>query len=64
MVRLIKSLLDLGKSIVARPKKHQEPTLHWVKADKPIDEMSKDERAKFSKELADSILDNVKKNHF
>ena len=59
----MKALLDLGKSIVARPKKTPKPALHWVKAEKPIDEMSVEERAKFSNELADSILENIKKKN-
>jgi hypothetical protein len=63
MVRLLKSLLNLGKSIFMLPKKPQQPSLHWVKANKPIGKMSTEERAQFSKTLADSILENVKKNH-
>lgn len=61
MIRLLKATLELGKSIIARPKKTPRPNLHWVKADRPIDEMSLEERAKFSNELADSILENAKK---
>lgn len=63
MIRLLKATLELGKSIIARPKKIQEPNLHWVKATKPIDEMSKEERTVFSNELAKSILENAKKHN-
>jgi len=37
-----------------------KPKLHWVKADKPIGEMSSEERNSFSLRLADEILKNVK----
>ena len=62
MVRLLKSLVELGKALLARPKRTQEPNLHWVKADKPIGKMSVEERAKFSGELADAILEKAKKH--
>jgi hypothetical protein len=37
-----------------------KPKLHWVKADKPIGEMSPEERNIFSSRLADEILKNVR----
>ena len=37
-----------------------KPKLHWVKAQKPIGEMSPEERNIFSSRLADEILKNVR----
>jgi hypothetical protein len=56
MGRMSTALLDLAKSFLARPAKPQNQTLHWVKADKPLSEMSPTERKQFSSHLADEVL--------
>ena len=50
------AVLDLIKSILARPTKQTESNLHWVKADKPIEEMTNSERNDFANHLADEML--------
>jgi hypothetical protein len=41
-------------------RKHaNKPNLHWVKAQKPIGEMTEEERQNFSSKLADEIIKNI-----
>ena len=47
------AVLDLIKSILARPTKQTESNLHWVKADKPIEEMTNSERNDLATHVAD-----------
>ena len=57
------ALLELAKSVVARPVKPtiQEPSkLHWTKFDKPFDEMTELERRAAAERLADEMLDVIK----
>ncbi len=56
MARMSKAILNLIKSYFARPVKLQEQSLHWVKADKPVDEMTPEERKSFATKLADEIF--------
>ena len=60
MRRLSQSIFNLIKSFFARPTKPNKSKLNWVKADKPINEMTTEERKKFSNSLADSIMKQVK----
>lgn len=60
MGRLSKAIFNLIKSILARPAKTNKSKLHWVKADKPLNEMTTEEREKFSNSLADSIIKQIK----
>ena len=56
MGKMSTAIINLIKSYFVRPVKPQNTTLHWVKADKPIDQMSPEERKEFSNTLADSML--------
>ena len=63
MKRMAIALLELAKSVVARPVKPtiQEPSkLHWTKFDKPFDEMTELERRAAAERLADEMLDVIK----
>lgn len=60
MGRLIQSIFNLIKSFFVRPAKLIKPKLHWVKADKPLNEMTIEERKNFSNSLADSIMNQIK----
>ena len=63
MKRMAIALLELAKSVVARPIKPtiQEPSkLHWTKFDKPFDEMTELERKAAAERLADEMLDVIK----
>ena len=63
MKRLAIALLELAKSVVARPVKQtiQEPSkLHWTKFDKPFDEMTELERKEAAERLANEMLDVIK----
>lgn len=65
MKRLAQALLGLGKAILARPKKAtQAPTqIHWTKADKPLEEMTPEERKNFAEKMATESLENFLKNY-
>jgi len=56
MKQLIIAIFNLIKSMLARPVKPKEQSLHWVKADKPVDEMTPEERKRFATKLADEIF--------
>ena len=60
MGKLSQSIFNLIKSFLARPAKPSKSKLHWVKADKPLNEMTTEERKKFSSSLADSIMKQIK----
>jgi len=53
---MTKAIYNLIKSIFARPANPQTTNLHWVKADKPIGEMTDSERRQFAERLADETL--------
>ena len=62
MKRMAVALFDLARSVVARPVKppKQRPiNLHWTKFDKPLDQMTKEERKAAAKRLADEMLDVI-----
>ena len=63
MKRMVVALVELAKSVVARPVKppNQTPTsLHWTKFDKPLDQMSEVERRAAAERLADEMLGVIK----
>ena len=63
MKRMVIALLDLAKSIVARPvkpAKNKTGNLHWTKFDKPIDQMTDVERRAAAERLADEMLRIIK----
>lgn len=66
MKRLAQALLELGKATIARPRKAtQAPTqIHWTKADKPLEEMTPEERKNFAEKMAtESIQSLENKGH-
>jgi hypothetical protein len=63
MKRLISVLWNLAKAIAARPAKPIKPIptkIHWTKAEKPLDEMTAEERKEFAKRLAGESLKKLK----
>jgi len=63
MKRMAIALIELAKSVVARPVK--PPTqfsskLHWTKFDKPFDQMTEAERRAAAERLADEMLGVIK----
>ena len=63
MKRMAIALIDLGKSIIARPKAAKSQplrTIHWTKFDKPLDQMTEVERRAAAERLADEMLVVVK----
>ncbi len=60
MKRLSSALWSLSKAIASRPAKPIKPVptkIHWTKAEKPIDEMTAEERKEFAKTLAKESLE-------
>jgi hypothetical protein len=75
MKRLSSALWNLVKANAARPAKPIKPIptkIHWTKAEKPLGEMTTDERTKFAEKLANKSLKALspnepiytKQNHF
>ena len=63
MKRMAIALIDLGKSIIARPqaaKSQPSKTIHWTKFDKPLDQMTEVERRAAAERLADEMLGVIK----
>jgi hypothetical protein len=56
MEGMTKSILSLFRALLARPDKPKSPTLNWVKSDKPLGDMTPDERKQFSTDLANEIF--------
>jgi hypothetical protein len=54
---LVSKFFDKRNGVVR--KNANKPNLHWVKADKPIGEMTEQERKNFSSKLADEIIKNI-----
>ena len=50
------SILSLISALLARPAKPKSPTLNWVKSDKPLGDMTPNERKQFSTDLANLIF--------
>jgi hypothetical protein len=59
MQRMSGALWELAKSYFARPKKVEPVQLNWVKANKPLGEMSVDERMEFYETLTDSMMKQI-----
>jgi len=63
MKRMAIALIDLGKSIIARPKPAKSQpsrTIHWTKFDKPLEQMTQAERVAAAERLADEMLGVIK----
>ena len=63
MKRMAIALIELAKSVAARPSKPTKPVpskLHWTKFDKPFDEMTEVERRAAAERLADEMLGVIK----
>lgn len=63
MKRMSIALIKLAKSFVVRPvkpSKQLSSKLHWVKFDKPIDQMTEVERRAAAERLADEMLGVIK----
>ena len=63
MKRMAIALFELMKSVVARPVKQSKPVpnkLHWTKFDKPVDQMTSEERRAATERLADEMLGVIK----
>jgi len=58
---MTKSILGLFRALLARPAKPKSPTLNWVKSDKPLGDMTPEERKKFSESLFESMMKQAKK---
>jgi len=59
MKRLSSALWSLAKAIAARPAKPIKPIptkIHWTKAEKPLEEMTAEERRRFAEKLANKSL--------
>ena len=63
MKRMAIALIELAKSVVARPVTPPNQTsssLHWTKFDKPLDQMTEVERRAAAERLADEMLGVIK----
>jgi len=63
MRRMTVALIELAKSVVARPVKRREqtvPNIHWTKLDKPLDQMTGEERRVAAETVANEMLDVIK----
>ena len=61
MKRLARALLELGKALISRPKKPAQASnrVHWTKAEKPLGDMSTEERKKFAEKMATESLKSL-----
>lgn len=62
MKRLSSALWSLSKAIASRPAKPIKPIptkIHWTKAEKPLEEMTAEERKEFAKKLASKSIKNL-----
>lgn len=61
MGQMSTAIINLIKSYFVRPGKPQSSTLNWVKADKPLNEMTPEERRNFSESLFESMMKQAKR---
>lgn len=57
------ALFELAKSFVARPLKLPKVNpsgLHWTKFDKPLDQMTPEERRDVAEKIANGMLNQIK----
>ena len=61
MNRLARALLELSKAVISRPKKPAQAStkIHWTKADKPLGDMSTEERKNFAEKMATESLKSL-----
>ena len=63
MNRMASALIELAKSVLARPTKAPKKkigVLHWTKFEKPFDQMTGAERRAAAERLADEMLRAIK----
>jgi hypothetical protein len=59
------ALFELGKSIIARPvkpPKENPSNVHWTKLDKPLEQMTPEERRDAAKKIADGMINQIRKS--
>ena len=63
MKQLTKALLNLARTFIPRRTKPVTPrqSLHWTKFDKPVDQMTADERRAAAERLATEAFENLNK---
>ena len=63
MKQLAKALLNLARTFIPRRTKPVTPrqSLHWTKFDKPVDQMTADERRAAAERLATEAFENLNK---
>ena len=63
MKQLAKALLNLARTFIPRRTKPVTPrqSLHWTKFDKPVDQMTADERKAAAERLAREAFENLNK---
>ena len=61
MNRLARALLELSKAVISRPKKPAQAStkIHWIKADKPLWDMSTEERKNFAEKMSTESLKSL-----
>jgi hypothetical protein len=58
------ALFSLAKSFIARPvkpPKENPSNLHWTKFDKPLEEMTPEQRRAAAEKIANAMLNQIKK---
>ena len=66
MKRMAVALFELAKSVIARPVKlprENTSNLHWTKFDKPLEQMTQEERRVTAGKIADDMLNQIKKDY-
>jgi hypothetical protein len=64
MKRMAVALIELAKSIIARPvkpPKENPSNVHWTKFDKPLEQMTPEERRAAAEKIANDMLNQIKK---
>ncbi len=57
------ALFELAKSFISRPvklPKENPSNLHWTKFDKPLEEMTSEERRDAAEKIANGMLNQIK----
>jgi hypothetical protein len=64
MKRMAVALFQLAKSAIARPvtlPRENANNLHWTKFDKPLEQMTQEERRAAAEKIADGMINQIKK---
>ncbi len=62
MKRMTVALIELAKSFIARPVKHLKIStnnLHWTKFNKPLEQMTPEERRAAAEKIANDMLNQI-----